>query len=102
MLASGNLAFRSYITDIHSKAANLEQRVAAGGAPSHDGGGGADQFQFQSVKGYLEGIKHDVEQIRTNQRTQVRIFIVNEIFRLVSNDRTLPGRAVPNRRQQLP
>lgn len=65
------------MTDTHTKVAGMEQKLSQGigqvqplGAT---GGGGADQFQFQTVKGYLEGMKHDIEQIRSAQRNQVRL-----------------------------
>lgn len=62
---------KSYVLDIHQKAANIETRVASGIGSVQAAGGhqqaGSDQFQFQSVKTYLEGIKHDVEQIKLNK-----------------------------------
>lgn len=70
---------RNFVADIQARTITLDQRLASGGVPAINGAGQGsvvDQLQLQQYKTYLEGIKHDVEQIRLNQRAAVNINLI--------------------------
>jgi mannose-binding lectin 1 len=58
---------RTYTSDVHNRVINMDSRLAGQAHGGSTGQGGAG-FDFGLVKAHLEGLKHDVEQVRINQR----------------------------------